>query len=461
MKEQNTENVTQEEEVLTQEEEAQPNPPKKKGKTLAIIICAIILLAAAVSFFVITTKNAREEEQRKKAERLNEILTSETFVDGVSVGGIDISGLTTEEAKELLEEKNSELVGDIEIIVDCGDYQKKLTTKNIGITADLDDVLAEALTAAHRSTYEEAEEALAEIAANGKDYEVTLVANSKKVKSVVAAIAKKVDVSAKNATIKLGSDGIEYVSEVEGKELNQKSLISTIKKNVKKGDFSTIEAEIETTEPEITKADIKTTYVKLGSCTTSYGSSNSNRKFNVEKAAKLVNGVVVDPGETFSMNDTIGDRTYANGWKGAAAIVRGSTETQAGGGVCQVSSTMYNAVVKSDLEIVYRRNHSSKVGYVPAGLDATINTGTIDFKWKNNTDKPVLIRASANGSSLTVSIYGQAFQTDEYDEIKLSASYTGTSSSGAMNYQSYKIYYKDGKKVKSEKLATSSYRPYN
>ena len=163
MQQNNTENEVQEEVAV---QEAQP---KKKKSTLVIIICAIILLAVAVSVFVITTKNARAEEQRQKMEKLNAILTSETFVEGISVGGVDISGLTVEEAKEKLKDQNAELVGDVTIVAeyDADDYEKKLTKKNMGITADLDAVLEEALTAAHASTYEEAEEALAAIKENG------------------------------------------------------------------------------------------------------------------------------------------------------------------------------------------------------------------------------------------------------------------------------------------------------
>lgn len=457
MQQNNTENEVQEEVAV---QEAQP---KKKKSTLVIIICAIILLAVAVSVFVITTKNARAEEQRQKMEKLNAILTSETFVEGISVGGVDISGLTVEEAKEKLEDQNAELVGDVTIVAeyDADDYEKKLTKKNMGITADLDAVLEEALTAAHASTYEEAEEALAAIKENGKDYDIALKADEDKLADIAEEIADEVNVKAKNATIKLGDDGIEYVEEEEGKSLDEEAFVQTIKERIENRDFSNIKIELKTTQPKLTLSDIKGTYVKLGTCTTSYSGSTSNRKYNVKKAAEKINGVVVEPGETFSMNDTIGDRTYSNGWKSAAAIVRGSTEQQAGGGVCQVSTTLYNAVVKSDLEIVHRQNHSSKVHYVDPGLDATINTGTIDFTWKNDTDKPVLIKASADGSKLTVTIYGPPFDTDEYDEIKLSSSYVGTSSSGKMTYQSYKIYYKDGEKVKTEQLDRSTYRPYN
>ena len=197
-----------------------------------------------------------------------------------------------------------------------------------------------------------------------------------------------------------------------------------------------------------------------------------------------MNATVLAPGEVFSTNECLGDRTYANGWEPAPAIVGGTTEDQAGGGVCQVSTTLYNAVVKADLEIVYRRGHSGTVGYIPRGLDATINTGTIDFQFKNNTSSEILLISYLKDKNVCIDVYGEAFATDEYDEIKLTSKQIKTISppgkmketvdkskkpgyrevvikrkSGSM-WQSYKHYYKDGQLVKTEELDTTTYRAY-
>ena len=164
----------------------------------------------------------------------------------------------------------------------------------------------------------------------------------------------------------------------------------------------------------------------------------------------------------------------------------GTTDLQAGGGVCQLSSTLYNAVVKADLEVVYRRNHSMPVSYISKGLDATINSvgNIIDFKFKNNTGSDLVIFAWTSGKSVCFKIIRCAFNTTEYDEIRLSAEKVSTvypdgemvvtldptlapgtevidvpTSNGSV-YQSYKHYYKNGQKVRTEKLAQSTYRAF-
>ena len=220
---------------------------------------------------------------------------------------------------------------------------------------------------------------------------------------------------------------------------------------------------------------------------TSFKGSTSNRVFNIQKGADLINGTKLAPGETFSTNDTLGVRSLSRGWKEANAYVSGATEIQAGGGVCQLSSTLYNAAVKADLKIVSRRNHSMPVSYIDKGLDATINSigNMIDFKFSNNTDNDVVIFSWTEGKNVYFKIYRTKFDTDEYDEIRLTAEKIETlypdgemeitldptldpgtevidvaTQNGAI-YQSYKHYYKEGKLIRTEKLALSTYKAFN
>ncbi len=207
---------------------------------------------------------------------------------------------------------------------------------------------------------------------------------------------------------------------------------------------------------------------------------------NIKKAVGIINGYVLAPGEEFSTNTVLGPRTYALGWEPAPAIVRGGSEDQAGGGVCQVSTTMYNAVLKADLEIVHRRGHSLQLGYVDGGLDATINTDTIDFIYKNNTAHNVYIFCWVDGSDKKVrfEIYRMPFSGD-YDEIKLSSEKVETlRPDGEMLitvdmskppgykeqvvgrrdgsvYKTYKHFYKNGKEVGvPELIAKTVYKAY-
>ena len=189
-------------------------------------------------------------------------------------------------------------------------------------------------------------------------------------------------------------------------------------------------------------------------------------------------------------------RSTGNGWKMANAYESGAVVPQAGGGVCQLSSTLYNAVVKGDLEIVYRRNHSMPVAYIKEGLDATINSvgNIIDFKFKNNTTSDiVIIGYTTSSNKLTFEVWGLPFATTEYDEIKLTSSLVSTQDTagepveievpvgtekadGSLMeagetyvavtprkgyvYQSYKTYYLAGTLVRKEKLAVSTYKSF-
>ena len=126
---------------------------------------------------------------------------------------------------------------------------------------------------------------------------------------------------------------------------------------------------------------------------TSLSGSSADRISNVKKACGLLDGLVLIPGQTLSFNDTLGERTEANGWKPATAYANGEVRQEYGGGICQVSSTLYNAVLYANLEIVERACHQFQVGYLPWGMDATVSWGWPDFKFRNDAEYPVKIHA--------------------------------------------------------------------
>ena len=162
------------------------------------------------------------------------------------------------------------------------------------------------------------------------------------------------------------------------------------------------------TKPNITLTDIgeKAFPDELSTFTTRYDVSDKDRTTNLELACEKLNGKVILPGETFSYNQTLGARTASAGYKNAKIYVSGEVVDGIGGGICQISSTLYNAVLMANLEIVERRNHQFVTSYVPAGRDATVVYGSTDFKFKNTRQYPVRISASAQNGIATISIYG-------------------------------------------------------
>ena len=240
---------------------------------------------------------------------------------------------------------------------------------------------------------------------------------------------------------------------------------------------------LKTLYPNVTTDDIGTEAFPdlLSSYTTSYASSNSNRSTNISLAASKINGKVLMPGEEFSFNDTVGKRTVQAGFKTAAVYSNGQVTTDVGGGICQVSSTLYNAVLKSNLEITNRINHTFTVGYVPIGLDATVSWGAPDFKFKNNRSYPIKIVATTSNKKLTIQVFGLKEEV-EYEvelvsyktaSVPYSTVYTTDSSlakgktkvvqSGSNGAKSvaYKILKLNGKEVSRTLLSKDTYSPHN
>lgn len=292
----------------------------------------------------------------------------------------------------------------------------------------------------------------------------------------VEYLAGLLDKPAVNATIGMDNNQIVYLDEIDGQGIDRDALIETIL-NADPFSGDTITIPMHKLEPTVTKEMLQSKYVKRGQgYTTSFSGSTKNRKYNIRFGADKINGTILKPGEIFSANETLGKRTRANGWKNAGAYEAGEVVEQPGGGVCQLSSTLYNAVLYADLEIVERRNHSMPVHYVDRGRDATINSvgNIIDFKFKNNTSSDIIIIAYTEGNNLHMEIYGVPFETEEYDEIKIRTkqvssqsiktvyeyldnmptSYKKTISKGSKGYtvKTFKDYYLGGTLVKTEEL---------
>lgn len=172
------------------------------------------------------------------------------------------------------------------------------------------------------------------------------------------------------------------------------------------------------TVPEKTLADLGEEAFpdELATYTTRYDPTNKNRSNNIAISTEKIDGTIIMPGETFSYNQTVGERTIAAGYKEAGAYAGGRVVQDVGGGICQTSSTLYNAALLANLEIVDRSNHQFLTSYVSAGRDATVAWGSIDFKFKNTRSYPIKIEATAKNGVCTMSIYGIKEDT-EYEVV--------------------------------------------
>ena len=194
----------------------------------------------------------------------------------------------------------------------------------------------------------------------------------------------------------------------------------------------------------------------LASYSTYYGSSTANRCANVSRAASLLNGAVLAAGEIFSFNDRVGERTTYNGFYTAPEYVNGETVQGIGGGTCQVSTTLYSAVLYAGLNIISRTNHMFTVSYAPLGQDATVADGGIDFQFQNNTDYPIKISSYTDGSSIYVDIIGTAWEPERTVKLDHSVSY----GSGGTYVYSKRYIYENDECISDEELPSSYYKAH-
>ena len=236
------------------------------------------------------------------------------------------------------------------------------------------------------------------------------------------------------------------------------------------------------TQPDYTAAEYKALLFRdvLGQCTTDFNPGNKNRTTNVLLATDFCNGVILMPGQVFSYNDTVGERTAERGFKEATIYVGNSAEDGLGGGVCQVTSTIYYAALRADLKIVERYAHSRMVTYVPLGEDATVAWGSKDFKFENNTGFPMKIVTSHKTNTLTVKLYGTQLEnkvvkieTTQLSKTPFEVVYeidetlpVGTEKVDSNGYTGYKteswrVVYIDGVEVSRTFENKSTYKKYD
>ncbi|MCL2671123.1 MAG: VanW family protein [Clostridiales bacterium] len=423
-----------------------------------------------------------ENSPRAQATRIRQSIT---LLPGIRIAGVDAGGMTREEALLALEPLIAEANTNYALTLQADAATLTLDAEALGRHSDADAVLNEAFL--YLKDIENDEELLAaveETVVSGKSFDLSYSLHEESVRAAVANFALDVGRAPVNATLSMSSGKMVYTDDVPGTGLDadaQAELVEQILRQAEDGPDAIICATLVDVPATITRSMLEGQYVLRAKFSTSFSGSTSDRKFNVRKGADLINGTVLKPGDTFSTNAALGVRTTANGWKMAGAYVQGNTELQAGGGVCQLSSTLYNAVLMADLQIINRRNHSMRVGYVKGGLDATINSvgNIIDFTFKNNTAGDLFIVSYTEGNNVHMELYGLPMDTSEYDEIRLSSTKIKTVSITTLEtldpsmpagtsvvtregkqgevWEAYKEYYKNGKLVKKELINTSNY----
>jgi vancomycin resistance protein YoaR len=289
-----------------------------------------------------------------------------------------------------------------------------------------------------------------------------------------------------NATVRVSNNELTVVPHKVGRAIDKSLLEKALLELNKEEDRREI-VPITLIEPKITEQKLRENMFRdtLGTYKTYYSTEsqyNIDRNENLRLALDCIDGITLAPGDTFSFDKTLGERTAEKGYKSAKVFSGGKIVDAVGGGICQVSSTLYNAVLYSDLEILERHNHSFIVNYVPAGYDATVAHQIIDFKFRNSTDWPIKIKGRTtpnneliiaiegtnNNLGKMVEYYTEIVKTTEYntvyvDDPNILEGKLITRQEGINGYivDTYKIIKQDGKEISRYKISTSIYIPLN
>ena len=322
----------------------------------------------------------------------------------IYVRDIDISNLTREEAKnkinKIIESNNS-------FILNLSENKYVFLKEDIDVDYNVDDLIETAYGIGRNEGIISNIKTIGNLRLGKKiilDYRITY--DEKKLNKYLMELNKKIYKKPKNATIRINNGQIIITKEKNGYKLNKDKLKNTLVEKIVNMDCSEEIIPIITIKPVYLYEDLSKIDTVLGRFETYFNSQNYNRSTNIKLAASATTNILLNQGEVFSFNSNIQNSNISKYLKEAPVIINGKSEKGRGGGMCQVSSTIYNAALYSGMSIISVRNHSIPSPYIEKGRDATVSGGIIDLKFKNNYKTPVYIYNQVMGNKIVCTIYG-------------------------------------------------------
>ena len=472
---------------------------------LVIIGCIALLILGG--FTVSSLYSNHYPAFRQKVAAMN----TNTFYDGVHVDGIHIGGLTREQARRVLQQNavSSDQYLDLKVTIDGKTWH--ITQTELPLSSNIEAVLDEAFSIGRQGTLSTLQSRTTPfeyryltrqaVNQNGAYLYTEVTYDKATARALAETLSARVSTPAQNATVysfDFASRSFQFQNEQLGAGLSSEDIYSAITAYMDARSYTgTITLNTQPLQPAVTAAQLRRSFGLIGSYTTTT-LAGYNRNINIRLACNAVNGTVVDSGKTFSFNETTGRRSVDKGYLPAGAIAQGESIEDTGGGVCQVSSTLFNAAVLANMDIVSSSPHAWPSAYVEPGRDATVDwqswqklSESVDFKFKNTSDYPIFIVAYFTGSNLnkacqcTVEIYGVAMndgiavdietvltRTTEMptpapvQTLKATADHPAGTSVVSIKgregyvYETYRVFYQNGQVVYREKIRTSNYKPY-
>lgn len=365
---------------------------KRKSVIVMVVLFLLVCIGGGVLFYMFHTTN------------------QDTYFTGVQIENMDIGGLTKEEAEEKLSDYWNRIM-ETEIELKVGDKSGKASLKELGLTYSNEDVLETAYNVGREGNLFSNFFRVKKLEKEPYNITLEMAFDDAVLEEVFTKKTEKYEKKKKNATIKRENGEFVITDEVDGVEINYEVSCKLFKEKITsdwadRAAFS-FEMTTEVAKAEYTAQMMREIKNKLGSYSTNYSSSAWGRKQNVARGASYINGTVVYPGETFSVYEAVTPFTSERGYEMAGAYLNGKTIQSMGGGICQVSTTLYNAVLRAELEVKERHEHSMTVSYVPLSADAAISGTYKDLKFTNQLDTPIYIEGYGNGSTLSFTIWGK------------------------------------------------------
>lgn len=408
-----------------------------------------------------------------------------TFAAGVTVNGLDVSDMTFSDAQRRLERYCEEELSNLTFSLTYNDEVYEYSVVDLGAVVDVANTLERAFNVGKTA---EGSGVMGDISLSTELW-VNINVDREKLADCIDKIADKLDIPAKDATAEFDkkTHTFTYSDGEPGIVIDREACIDGVERMLASGDFSSFEL-VSREQQQRTVEDMQANTKRISSFKT-YTTANYNRNVNIDLMCQYVNGYVIMPGDVMSINGLVGERTADKGFLEAGAIIDGKLADEVGGGICQLSGTLYNAALYADMEIVERLPHTWPSDYLTPGLDSTLTMeGNVqkDLKIRNTTEYPMYIAAWLENDNLNsanvlrVEIYGQPLpegmtinlRTEVIETIKPEAAetvYTSSLSSGQRNVvkkertgyriNAWREYYFDGKLIDSVPIHSSYYPP--
>lgn len=334
----------------------------------------------------------------------------QTILDGVFVRDVELSGLTLDEAKDVTAAYVEELANHPIVLRVNEETTVEVLPSALGFSWSNQEILEEAASLGKSGNIIARYKAKKDLERENKVYEMEFTWDESLILQTLELDADLYNVEVVNTSMVKNGDDFTIIPGSKGYEIDLQASAKAVLEALTTTwtrEFQEIPLVIATIEPKGTEEELLKVRDILGSFTTSYTSSNGARSGNVENGCALVDGALIYPGETFSIYDAIKPFTEDNGYLLAGSYLNGKVVDSLGGGICQVSTTLYNAVLKAELEVTERHNHSMMVAYVQPAFDAAIaESSGKDFKFVNNTNYPIYIEGITSNKKIYFTIYG-------------------------------------------------------